>query len=159
MSRYGGCCCCCWSSGWDDEVTEWDARLRVGCWGGGESDVGRAAGEGREGPGIDGSGIWSESIVVVGRKRRCSSPATLNPSRPHVSGSNLIPRVYYNNTHIISIALDHAPHANSVGCVSSPVIVHPTKILRNTYLLLNPQTFSSALSPLSTAAFSSGSSR
>ena len=73
MSRYGGCCC--WSSEWEGEVTEWDARLRVGCWeegrGGdvGERDVGRAAaGEWREGPGIDGSGIWSESIVVGRRK-------------------------------------------------------------------------------------------
>ena len=57
------------------EVTEWDARLRVGCWvegrGGdvGARDVGRgAAGEWREGPGREGSGIWSESIVV-GRKK------------------------------------------------------------------------------------------
>ena len=67
-------------------MTECDARLRVGCGGegsGGEEgtrEVGR--GEWREGPGIDGSGIWSESIVVV-HKRRCSfgQLAKLSPSR------------------------------------------------------------------------------
>ena len=40
---------------------------RVGCAvavGEGESDVGRAAGEWQEGPGIDESGIWSKSIVI-----------------------------------------------------------------------------------------------
>lgn len=58
-------------------MTECDARLRVGCGGdgrGGEEgakDVGRVVEEWRDGPGIDGSGIWSESIVV-GHKRHCS---------------------------------------------------------------------------------------
>ena len=67
-------------------MTECDARLREGCcWGGreeGERDVGRTTLEWREGPGIDGSGIWRESIVVVvvQRKRRCSPWTRLNSS-------------------------------------------------------------------------------
>ena len=38
--------------------------MRGCCWGEGESDVGRVVGEWQEGPGIDGSGIRSESIVI-----------------------------------------------------------------------------------------------
>ena len=50
-------------------MTEWDARFReAGCADGaegaeeGETDWGREAAEWREGPGIAGRGIWSESM-------------------------------------------------------------------------------------------------
>jgi hypothetical protein len=84
-------------------VTEWDARLREGCWGEGrggeegERDVGRAAAEWREGPGIDGSGIWSESIVV-GRKKALfdlSDPLSLAKPLSHVSYSSHVSNSTY----------------------------------------------------------------
>lgn len=79
MSRYGGCCCCCccWSSGCEEAVTEWDARLREeGCGGArgdevGETEAGREEADWRDGPGIMGSGTCNESILrccVCGRE-------------------------------------------------------------------------------------------
>ena len=64
-------------------MTEWDARLRCGGATGteeGETDAGRELDEWREGPGMAGSGIWSESmavVVVVGPSecKRLFSPA------------------------------------------------------------------------------------
>lgn len=49
-------------------MTEWDARLRCGGGPGteeGDTDAGRELGGWREGPGMAGSGIWSESMAVV----------------------------------------------------------------------------------------------
>jgi len=62
-------------------VTEWEARFR--CAGGAEgaeegaTDWGRGAPEWREGPGIAGIGIWSESMGGCGEQQSARGQASL----------------------------------------------------------------------------------